>query len=164
MLKYFRFIRTYSLICNFFSMAQQPLVGQGLIIEASQSHSDTLGRTPLDEWSARRRDLYLTTHNTHKWQTSMLPAGFEPAIPEIERPQTHALDRAANCIYNTYICTYDFWFTQYCDREKTARQNQDSGKIRRGCGEGWVCRGGVKNTLFIRISRGLSSKERFHTS
>jgi hypothetical protein len=26
----------------------------------------TLGRTPLDEWPARRRDLYLTTHNTHK--------------------------------------------------------------------------------------------------
>ena len=24
----------------------------------------TLGRTPLDEWSARRRDLYLTTHVT----------------------------------------------------------------------------------------------------
>ena len=24
------------------------------------------GRTPLDEWSAWRRDLYLTTHNTHK--------------------------------------------------------------------------------------------------
>jgi len=23
----------------------------------------TLGRTPLDEGSARRRDLYLTTHN-----------------------------------------------------------------------------------------------------
>ena len=26
----------------------------------------TVGRTPLDERSARRRDLYLTTHNTHK--------------------------------------------------------------------------------------------------
>jgi len=26
----------------------------------------TLGGTPLDEWSARRRALYLTTHNTHK--------------------------------------------------------------------------------------------------
>jgi hypothetical protein len=26
----------------------------------------TLSRTPLEEWSARRRDLYLTTHNTHK--------------------------------------------------------------------------------------------------
>ena len=25
---------------------------------------NTLGRTPLDEWSVRRRDLYLTTHNT----------------------------------------------------------------------------------------------------
>jgi hypothetical protein len=31
----------------------------------------TLGRTPLDEWSARRTDLYLTRHNTHKRQTSM---------------------------------------------------------------------------------------------
>ena len=26
----------------------------------------TLGMTPLDEWLARHRDLYLTTHNTHK--------------------------------------------------------------------------------------------------
>jgi len=31
----------------------------------------TLGRTPLDEWSARRRDLYLTTHNTHNRRTSV---------------------------------------------------------------------------------------------
>ena len=38
----------------------------------------TLGRTPLDEWSARSRDLYLTTHNTHKRQTSTHPAEFEP--------------------------------------------------------------------------------------
>jgi hypothetical protein len=55
----------------------------------------TLGRTPLDEGSARRRDLYLTNHNTHKRQTSMPPAGFEPTIPASERPQTHALDGAA---------------------------------------------------------------------
>jgi len=33
--------------------------------------SITVGRTPLDEWSARRRDLYLTTHNTHNRQISM---------------------------------------------------------------------------------------------
>jgi hypothetical protein len=26
----------------------------------------TVGRTPLNEGSARRRDLYLTTHNTNK--------------------------------------------------------------------------------------------------
>ena len=31
----------------------------------------TVGRTPLDEWSARRRDLYLTTHDTHNRQISM---------------------------------------------------------------------------------------------
>jgi len=32
-----------------------------------------VGRTPLDEWSAHRRDLYLTTHDTHNRQISMLP-------------------------------------------------------------------------------------------
>jgi hypothetical protein len=58
----------------------------------------TLGRTPLDERSARRRDLYMTTHNTHKRQTSMPKAGFEPTIPASERPQTHALDRTATAI------------------------------------------------------------------
>ena len=55
----------------------------------------TVGRTPMDEWSARRIDLYLTTHNTLNRQTSMPPAGFEPTIPAGERPQTYALDRAA---------------------------------------------------------------------
>jgi len=46
----------------------------------------TVGRTPLDEWSVRRRDLYLTTQNTHNRQTSMPPVGFEPTIPAGERP------------------------------------------------------------------------------
>jgi hypothetical protein len=36
----------------------------------------TVGRTPLDEWSARRRDLFLIIHNTNKRQTSMPPVGF----------------------------------------------------------------------------------------
>ena len=47
----------------------------------------TVGRTPLDEWSARRRDLYLTTHDTHNRQISMPPVGFEPTISAGERPQ-----------------------------------------------------------------------------
>jgi hypothetical protein len=55
----------------------------------------TVGRTPLYEWSARRRDLYLTTHNTHNRQTSMPPVGFETTISAGNRPQTYALDRAA---------------------------------------------------------------------
>jgi hypothetical protein len=58
----------------------------------------TVGTTPLDERSARRRDLYLTTHNTHNRQTCMTPVEFEPAISVGERPQTYALDRAATGI------------------------------------------------------------------
>src|SRR5215470_4379666 len=58
----------------------------------------TVGRTPLDERSTRRRDLYLTTHNTHNRQTSMPPVGFEPTIPASARPQTCALDSAATGI------------------------------------------------------------------
>ena len=46
----------------------------------------TVGRTPLDEWSARRRDLYLTTHDTHNRQISMPPVGFEPTISAGVRP------------------------------------------------------------------------------
>jgi len=59
------------------------------------SHTYILRRTALDEGSARHRDLYLSPHNTHKRETSMPPAGFEPAIPAGERQQTCALDRAA---------------------------------------------------------------------
>ena len=54
-----------------------------------------VGRTPLDEWSVRRRDLYLTTHNTHNTQTSMPSVEFETTISASERPQNYALDRAA---------------------------------------------------------------------
>jgi hypothetical protein len=68
-------------------MARQPLGGLGRLIvqrfTITLRHT-TLGRTPLDEESARRSDLYLTTHNTHKRQTSMPP--FEPTIPVSERP------------------------------------------------------------------------------
>ena len=34
----------------------------------------TLGGTPLDEWSARRKNLYLTTHNSFRRETP-LPSG-----------------------------------------------------------------------------------------
>jgi hypothetical protein len=63
----------------------------------------TLGRTPLDEGWAGRRDLYLTTSNPHKRQISMPPAGFEPAIPAGERPQTHDLNRTATGIVSEKI-------------------------------------------------------------
>jgi len=81
-----------------FFMARYPLVGTPhywrftIILRHT-----TLGTTSLDEWLARRGDLYLTTNNTYKrhTHTSMPPARFEPAFPASERSQTQALDRAA---------------------------------------------------------------------
>jgi hypothetical protein len=55
----------------------------------------TVNKTTLDQWSARRWDLYLTTHNNHNRQTSMAPVGLEPAISARERQQTYALECAA---------------------------------------------------------------------
>ena len=52
----------------FFNLAQQPPVGQVLLIHEVLDHTQwriTFCRTSLDEWSARLRDLYLTTQNTH---------------------------------------------------------------------------------------------------
>ena len=48
----------------------------------------TLGRAPLYEWPARRKRLYLTTHNIHNRQTSMTPAVFDPVISPSDRPRS----------------------------------------------------------------------------
>jgi len=66
----------------------------------------TLGTIPLDKWSARRRDPYLITHNTHQRHISMPTEGFEPAIPASERPQTHALDGAATGTSSKQLATH----------------------------------------------------------
>jgi len=63
----------------------------------------TVDTSPLDEWSARRRDLYLTTCNTQKRETSMFTAGFKPTISAGERPQIHGLYRAASGIRHYLI-------------------------------------------------------------
>ena len=76
---------------RFFFVAYRPDFG----VWASLSHSLYTPHSVGLLWTSDQPDLYLTTHNTHKTQTSMTPAGFEPAIPASERPQTHALDRAA---------------------------------------------------------------------
>jgi hypothetical protein len=84
-----------------FTMAQQPASGPRPSLYRRFTITLrllTFGRTPLDELSARRRDLYLKTHNIHNRQTSMPPAGFEPTIPANKPPQTHALDRPGNGI------------------------------------------------------------------
>ena len=41
----------------------------------------TVCKTPLDQWSARRRDLYLTTQNTHNRQTYIPTVGIRTRNP-----------------------------------------------------------------------------------
>ena len=58
------------------SVAQELDAGQGfLIAEACRQHT-------MEMWSAQRRDLYVTTENAHKRQTSMIPTGFPPPPPK----------------------------------------------------------------------------------
>ena len=89
-------------------MAQQPPppVGQGLlIIEASRSHSDSAHSVGL-LWTSDQPDA-----GTSTWQNTTLTrdegsrpaAGFETTIPASERPQNHALDRAARGIGHSQI-------------------------------------------------------------
>jgi hypothetical protein len=54
-----------------------------------------VGRIPLDERSARRRDLYLTTHNTHNRQAFMTSKGFEPTVSVGKQQLTYAFNRTA---------------------------------------------------------------------
>jgi len=81
------------------------------LYRASRSHwlDTTVGRTPLDEWSAQRREQYFPIHTSYKRQTSMPPAGFDPTIPASERPQTHALDSAVTGTdgYRIYSIGYE---------------------------------------------------------
>jgi hypothetical protein len=67
-----------------------PNTSQGLYLRgfAITLRHTTVVSTPLHEWSARRRDLYLTTPNTHYRQTDMFSSGFEPTIPAYERRRT----------------------------------------------------------------------------
>jgi len=67
----------------------------------------TVGRNPLDGWSARRRDLYLTTHNTHNRQN---PCGIR--THDISRRATADL-RLKPCGHrNRLLCIY-FLYHKY---------------------------------------------------
>ena len=87
-------------VIRFLFTARQPPVGlaSSLSVFIDLTYLDTpytLRRTPLDEGSARRTDLYLTTRNTHNRPTAMPTTGFEPAVPRNDRPQAHSFDRMA---------------------------------------------------------------------
>ena len=82
-------------------MAQQPLVSKGLLtIEASRSHSVTSHSVGL-LWTG---DQHNAETSTSQYTTLTRPSmGFEPAIPASERPQPHALDRAATGIGKDHL-------------------------------------------------------------
>ena len=93
----------------FFILAQKPhqwarASSFTRFLDHTQRHN-TVGRTPLDERSALRKDLYLTTHNTQNRKTSMPQVGFEPTNPASEWSQTYALDRVATGIGKGLSCT-----------------------------------------------------------
>ena len=102
-------------------------------------HTHTHTHSRLDSsgrGSARRRDLYLTTHNTLKRRTFTLPAGFEPAIPASEPPQTYALDRATTgtSFFRHSCCRIFPKLKFYWQREKTFLyfvENTDSYSVRK---------------------------------
>jgi len=102
---------TGQLVQVFFLWCFDPITGHGLPVRgfAITLRHTILGRTPQDEWPARRTDHYLTTHNTQKRQTSIPPVGFEPTISESERPQTQAWDHAVTGVgnYCNLLC-YNF--------------------------------------------------------
>ena len=85
----------YSLFLSFWTNSPQLARASWftIVLDHTQRRT-TVGRTPLDEWSARCRDLHLTTHNTHNRQTSMLLVWFKPTISASKGLQTYALDRA----------------------------------------------------------------------
>jgi len=70
-------------------MAQQPLVGHGLlIIETSRSNSDT-PRTVGLLWTSDQPNAEASDNKQHSQETDIrAPVGFEPAIPTSDRPQT----------------------------------------------------------------------------
>jgi hypothetical protein len=92
---------SYVKLCpyNPFFMAQQPIVGQSIpIIEVLRSHSGTPHSVGLIwTWDQPNTETSTWQHTTQQRHIHD-PAGFKPAIPASEWPQTHALDRVASPI------------------------------------------------------------------
>jgi hypothetical protein len=64
-------------------------------------------------------------YNIHKRQTSVPEAEFEPTIPGSERPQTHALDRAATGFGRIIVITVIIIITDL-EKEKSVRWDKQS--------------------------------------
>ena len=66
----------------------------------------TFGRTPLDEWSFWRRNLYLTKHNSYERQTCMPRRDLNPQSQQADdlRPTPHTARPLTNAYFCTVVC------------------------------------------------------------
>ena len=86
----------------------------------------TVGRTPLDEWSAPSQiPLPDSTHNTHK-RHPCPTVGIEPTISAGELPQTHSLDRAASGTIYLYLNRMNFEYNALCEGHIRAPESGSS--------------------------------------
>jgi hypothetical protein len=76
----------------------------------------TVGRIPLEKWSARRKNLYLTTHNIHERQISMPPGGIRThnlsrwAAADLRLRQRAHWDRIATCKERKFrVIPFCYW-------------------------------------------------------
>jgi hypothetical protein len=76
-----------------------------------------LGKSPLDEWSARRRNVYLTNTQHSQEKNIIPPEGFEPTVPANE---FNKLYTTIATIYCTPWCwlirpkTWRIWWLLLC--------------------------------------------------
>ena len=104
---YFPYLLLFFLIWR--NSPQWPMVSSFPRFLDHTQQRTTLGRTPLDEWSARRRDLYLTIYNNQNRQTSTAPGGIRThnisrraaADPRL-RPRGHWDRQSSSVLVNKY--------------------------------------------------------------
>jgi hypothetical protein len=87
-----------------------------------------LGRTPLDKWSARRTDLYLTIHNTHSRETSIHPGGIRTRNSSKRDVEYPRLRKRGHwnwyCSHMHILLThFDRWQTEIRDLNITVRSH-----------------------------------------
>jgi len=89
---------------DIFFHGSKDLVGLGPLHEIHRSHSNTfiLRRAPRDQWSVRRRNLYLTTHNIHERQTSTPQQDSNPQSQQTSGRKTAQPLESANRIIQGY--------------------------------------------------------------
>ena len=110
----------------FFFWHESPPVGRTSSFTRFLDHTQrrtTEGRTPLDQWSARRRDLYVTTHNTHnrhpwlRWDSnpkSQQVSGRRPRALGLASNLTRSVTSVHRVVFKWPICWfYGNWFTSH---------------------------------------------------